>query len=69
MKPSTRRGTLRELEPDVAKFVRGLLRDGCKLHVKGRAKHSKLELPSGVLMPLPNSIRTLKSSLRRHGVG
>ena len=68
MKPSTRRGTLRELEPDVAKLVRGLLRHGYKLHVKGRAKHPKLELPSGVLMPLPNSIRTLRNSLRRHGV-
>jgi hypothetical protein len=69
MKPSTQRGTLRELEPDVAKLVRGLLRDGCKLHVKGRAKHAKLELPNGVLMPLPNSAKTLRYSLRRHGVG
>ncbi len=68
MKPSTFRGTLRELDPDVGKLVRDLLRNGCTLHTKGRSKHPKLELPNGVLMPLPNHVKTLKASLRRHGV-
>jgi hypothetical protein len=70
MKPSTKRGTMRELEPDVAKEVRRLLgsKNGFALHAKGRSKHPKLELPNGVLMPLPNHIKTLRASLRRHGV-
>lgn len=68
MKPQTQRGTIRELEKDVQGIVRNALRNGCKLHVKGRSAHSKLELPNGVIISIPGEPKMLKRCLERHGV-
>lgn len=68
MKPSTRKGTLRELESDIQKPVRQALKNGCTLHVKGRSKHSKLELPNGVVLPIPADTKMFVRQLRKNGV-
>ncbi len=68
MKPSQKRGTIRELEPDIQKEVRKAMRQGCSLQVKGRSKHSKLKLPNGQLVSLPASVRILKRCLAQYGV-
>jgi hypothetical protein len=68
MKPSQKRGTIRELEPDIQKEVRKAMRQGCSLQAKGRSKHSKLELPNGRLVSIPASVKLFRHCLARHGV-
>jgi hypothetical protein len=68
MKPSRRKGTLRELESDVQKPVREALKNGCTLQIKGRSKHSKLALPNGVVLPIPANSKMFMRQLRKNGV-